>query len=161
MTKEGFVEDAKNKLADAAKVGAEGVKAVGSEALTAAATAAAGVVLHGVSQALGAGQQKAQEAIPQMQAPSPDRDELARRPARGRRRRRKRQGPAPNHRSARKRSAKRPERQSSGGNQLAPRKPSRPKRRRERRRGEKTPRAAVAKFASARAAGLLLPLPRK
>src|SRR3954469_10322314 len=83
MTKEGLVEDAKNKLADAAKVGAQGVKAVGREALTAAATAAAGVVLDRVSQALGAGQQKAEEAIPQMEARSPDQDQMARRPARG------------------------------------------------------------------------------
>src|SRR5436305_12659606 len=83
MTKEGFVEDAKTKLADAAAVGAEGVKAVGGEALAAAATAAAGVVLDRGSQALGAGQQEAAEAIPQMRAPWPERDQMARRPARG------------------------------------------------------------------------------
>ena len=67
MTKKGLVEDAKHKLVDAAKVGAEGVKTVGSEALTAAATAAAGVVLERVSQALGAGQQKVEEIIPPTQ----------------------------------------------------------------------------------------------
>src|SRR5215213_2770129 len=73
MTKKSLVKDAKNTLTDAAKVGAEGVKMVGSEALGAAAAAAAEVVLKRASQALGAGQQKVEEAIPPLRGPSVER----------------------------------------------------------------------------------------
>ena len=64
MTKKGLVEEAKDTLVDAAKVGAQGVKSVGSEALGAAATAAAGVVLGRVSQALGAGRKRSKKQCP-------------------------------------------------------------------------------------------------
>ena len=70
MAKKSLVGDAKDTLADAARVGAEGVKAVGREALGAAAAAATGVVLKRASQALGAGQQKMDEAIPASRVPS-------------------------------------------------------------------------------------------
>ena len=77
MTKKGLVEEAKDTLVDAAKVGAQGVKSVGSEALGAAATAAAGVVLGRVSQALGAGQEKVEEAVPQFRAAAGDKVKIA------------------------------------------------------------------------------------
>jgi hypothetical protein len=77
MTKKGLVEDAKNTLVDAAKVGAEGVKTVGSEALSAAAAAAAGVVLERVSQALGAGQKKVDETVQPMQPAPGDTDDAS------------------------------------------------------------------------------------
>ena len=77
MTKKGLVEEAKDTLVDAAKVGAQGVKSVGSEALGAAATAAAGVVLGRVSQALGAGQEKVEEAVPPFRAAAGDKVKMA------------------------------------------------------------------------------------
>ena len=75
MAKESLVRDAQNKLVDAAKTGAEGVKSVAADALgaaaTAAATAAAGVVLEHVADALGAGKKKveATKAQTAFQAP--------------------------------------------------------------------------------------------
>ena len=77
MSKKGLVEEAKDTLVDAAKVGAQGVKSVGSEALGAAATAAAGVVLGRVSQALGAGQEKVEEAVPPFRAAAGDKVKIA------------------------------------------------------------------------------------
>jgi ribonuclease E len=76
MAKESLVRDAQNKLVDAAKTGAEGVKSVAADALgaaaTAAATAAAGVVLEHVADALGAGKKKVEATAAQsaFQAPA-------------------------------------------------------------------------------------------
>jgi hypothetical protein len=63
MSKKSKPREAQDKIAQAAKTGAAGAKDVASDALGAAATAAAGVVLQRVSEALAPGQQKVEQAI--------------------------------------------------------------------------------------------------
>ena len=64
MARKGILDTSKRTVVKAAKVGAEGVKDVASDALGAAASAAAGVVLERVSKALSSGQKKADEVAP-------------------------------------------------------------------------------------------------
>lgn len=66
MAKRTILDAAQQTVVKAAKVGAEGVKDVATDALGAAASAAAGVVLGRVSDALGSGQKKADEAAPRV-----------------------------------------------------------------------------------------------
>jgi hypothetical protein len=64
MAKQNMLNVAQKKVVEAAKTGAEGVKNVAGDALGAAASAAAGVVIERVSEALGSGQKKLREAVP-------------------------------------------------------------------------------------------------
>jgi hypothetical protein len=66
MAKRTLLDAAQKTVVKAAKVGAEGVKDVATDALGAAASAAAGVVLGRVSDVLGSGQKKADEAAPRV-----------------------------------------------------------------------------------------------
>lgn len=61
MGKRGILDAAQKTVVKAAKVGAEGAKDVATDALGAAASAAAGVVLGRVSEALGSGQKEVDE----------------------------------------------------------------------------------------------------
>jgi hypothetical protein len=65
MGKRGILDAAQKTVVKAAKVGAEGAKDVATDALGAAASAAAGVVLGRVSEALGSGQKEVDEALPE------------------------------------------------------------------------------------------------
>jgi hypothetical protein len=67
MAKKSMMSEAQDTIVDAAKTGAQGVKTVASDALGAAAAAAAGVVLDSVSKALGTGQKKVEDAAPAAQ----------------------------------------------------------------------------------------------
>jgi hypothetical protein len=62
-----MLDAAQKTVVGAAKVGARGVKNVASDALGAAASAAAGVVLDRVSEALGSGQNKLESMTPAAQ----------------------------------------------------------------------------------------------
>jgi hypothetical protein len=64
MPKKTRLTEAQKRIAGAAKAGAAEAKYVASDALGAAATAAAGVVLQRVSEALGQGQEKVEKAVP-------------------------------------------------------------------------------------------------
>ena len=65
MAKKGMLDAARRKpVVGAAKAGARGVKSVASDALGAAASAAAGVVVDRVSEALGSGQNKLEKMAP-------------------------------------------------------------------------------------------------
>jgi hypothetical protein len=59
MTKNTAIQNAKKSVVDAAKTGTEQLKDVATEALGAAAAAAAGVVMDRVAEALGAGEKRA------------------------------------------------------------------------------------------------------
>ena len=67
MAKKGMLDAAQKTVVGAAKLGARGVKSVASDALGAAASAAAGVVLDRVSEALGSGQNKLENMTPAAQ----------------------------------------------------------------------------------------------
>jgi hypothetical protein len=62
MAKKGVLVSTQKTVVKAAKIGAQGVKDVATDALGAAASAAAGVVLGRVSEALGRGPRKPDEA---------------------------------------------------------------------------------------------------
>jgi hypothetical protein len=62
MAKKSVLDSTQKTVVKAAKVGARGVKDVATDALGAAASAAVGVVLERVSEALGTGNPKADEA---------------------------------------------------------------------------------------------------
>ena len=64
MAKKGMLDAAQKTVVGTAKAGARGVKSVASDALGAAASAAAGVVLDRVSKALGSGQNKLEKMSP-------------------------------------------------------------------------------------------------
>jgi hypothetical protein len=64
MGKRGILDAAQKTVVKAAKVGAEGAKDVATDALGAAASAAAGVVLGRVSEALGSGQKEWMKLYP-------------------------------------------------------------------------------------------------
>jgi hypothetical protein len=64
MAKKTKLIKAQERITEAAKAAAPGVKDVASDALGAAATAAAGVVLQRVSQTLAQGQEKVEKAVP-------------------------------------------------------------------------------------------------
>lgn len=64
MARKSKLAKAQERITDAAKAAAPGVKDAASDALGAAATAAAGVVLQRVSQALAQGQEKVEGAVP-------------------------------------------------------------------------------------------------
>ncbi len=66
MAKRTILDAAQKTVVKAAKAGAEGVKDVATDALGAPASAAAGVVLGRVSDALGSSQKKADEAAPRV-----------------------------------------------------------------------------------------------
>lgn len=86
MSKKSKLTKAQETIAQAAKAGAAGAKDVASDALGAAATAAAGVVLQRVSQTLAGGQQKVEQALPADQpamAGRPKRRRMAARPTSG------------------------------------------------------------------------------
>jgi len=61
MTQKSTMAEAKETIADAAKTGVEELKTVATEAIGAAAAAAAGVVMNRVAEALGAGERKLDE----------------------------------------------------------------------------------------------------
>jgi hypothetical protein len=67
MAKKGMLDAAQKTVVGAAKLGAREVKSVASDALGAAASAAAGVVLDRVSDALGSGQNKLESMRPAAQ----------------------------------------------------------------------------------------------
>jgi hypothetical protein len=67
MAKKGMLDAAQKTVVRTAKAGARGVKSVASDALGAAASAAAGVVLDRVSEALGSGQNKLESMTPAAQ----------------------------------------------------------------------------------------------
>ena len=67
MAKKGMLDAAQKTVVGAAKLGARGVKSVAGDALGAAASAAAGVVLDRVSEALGSGQNKLESMTPAAQ----------------------------------------------------------------------------------------------
>ena len=67
MAKKGMLDTAQKTVVGAAKLGARGVKSVASDALGAATSAAAGVVLDRVSEALGSGQDKLERMTPAAQ----------------------------------------------------------------------------------------------
>ena len=99
-----ILDAAQKTVVKAAKAGAEGVKDVASDALGAAASAAAGVVLGRVSEALGSGQKKVDEAVPAApKAVSANTTRSRRKPANKRLTTKK--GAAPKARAAKKRSA--------------------------------------------------------
>jgi hypothetical protein len=99
----GILDTAQNTVVKAAKVGAEGAKDVATDALSAAASAAAGVVLGRVSEALGSGQKKVDEALPEpRQAVSATTTRLRQKPAKKRLRTKK--GAGTQARAAKKRS---------------------------------------------------------
>ena len=62
MAKKGVLDSTQKTVVKAAKVGAQGVKDVATDALGAAASAAVGVVVGRVSEALGRGLRKTDEA---------------------------------------------------------------------------------------------------
>jgi hypothetical protein len=64
MPKKSKLRKAQDRIAQVAKRGAAGAKDVASDALGVAATAATGVVLQRVSEALAPGQHKVKQAIP-------------------------------------------------------------------------------------------------
>jgi hypothetical protein len=64
MAKQKMLDTAQKKVVEAVKTGAEGVKSVAGDALGAAASAAAGVVLERFSEALGSGQSNLKNAGP-------------------------------------------------------------------------------------------------
>jgi hypothetical protein len=64
MAKQKMLDTAQKKVVKAVKTGAEGVKSVAGDALGAAASAAAGVVLERFSEALGSGQNNLKNAVP-------------------------------------------------------------------------------------------------
>jgi hypothetical protein len=64
MAKKTKLTKVQERITEAAKAAAPGVKDVASDALGAAATAAAGVVLQRVSQTLAQGQEKVEKAVP-------------------------------------------------------------------------------------------------
>jgi hypothetical protein len=64
MAKKTKLTKAQERITEAAKAAAPEVKDVATDALGAAATAAAGVVLHRVSQALSKRQEKVEKAVP-------------------------------------------------------------------------------------------------
>ena len=72
MAKKGVLDEMQDTVAKAAKASATGVKEVTVDALGAAASAAAGVVLGRVSEALGGGSRKANEAATSSPAVSPN-----------------------------------------------------------------------------------------
>ena len=67
MAKKGMLDAGQKTVVGTAKAGARGVKSVASDALGAAASAAAGVVLDRVSKALGSGQNKLEKMSPAAQ----------------------------------------------------------------------------------------------
>ena len=67
MAKKGMLDAGQKTVVGTAKAGARGVKSVASDALGAAASAAAGVVLDRVSEALGSGQNKLESMTPAAQ----------------------------------------------------------------------------------------------
>jgi hypothetical protein len=64
MAKKGVLDTTQKTVVKVAKIGAEGVKDVATDALGAAASAVAGVVLGRVSDAVGSRQGKAKQAVP-------------------------------------------------------------------------------------------------
>jgi hypothetical protein len=80
MAKKGVLDSTQKTVVKAAKVGARGVKDVATDALGAAASAAAGVVLGRVSEALGSGQRKADEAAPRVSQAVGDKTRSRRKP---------------------------------------------------------------------------------
>jgi hypothetical protein len=64
MTKKSKLGKAQERMADAAKAAGAGAKDVASDALGAAAAAAAGVVLQRVSQTIAGGREKVERAVP-------------------------------------------------------------------------------------------------
>lgn len=84
MAKKGLLDAAQKTVVEGAKVGAESAKDVASDALGAAASAAAGVVLGRVSKALGTGQTKAEQAPAAPRPASPSKARPIRKPAKKR-----------------------------------------------------------------------------
>jgi hypothetical protein len=64
MSKRSKLAEAQERVADAAKVAGAGAKDIASDALGAAAAAAAGVVFQRVSQTIARGQEKVDQAVP-------------------------------------------------------------------------------------------------
>ena len=82
--KPGILDAGKKTVVKAAKLSAEGVKDVASEALGAAAATAAGVVLKRASEALSSGQKKVDEAVPANQTVSEGQSHPRRKPTKKR-----------------------------------------------------------------------------
>jgi hypothetical protein len=80
MSKKSKLAEAQEKIADVAKVAGAGAKDIASDALGAAAAAAAGVVLQRVSETIARGQEKVDQAVPA------DRPAMAELPGRSQRR---------------------------------------------------------------------------
>jgi hypothetical protein len=64
MSKKSKLAEAQERIADVAKVAGAGAKDIASDALGAAAAAAAGVVFQRVSETIARGQEKVDQAVP-------------------------------------------------------------------------------------------------